>query len=260
MIIMQQINLIPMAGAGSRFIKEGYQVPKPLILVDGLPMIIRATSNLPQGQQWIFLCRSKHLHQYPLRQILEQYYPGCRIIQVDNLTAGQASTCLLAKDYINNEDALLIGACDNDIVYDYAMWNGIINDITTTAVVFTFRNNNTVEYNPQAYGWVKVDNEDYVIKMSVKKPISNNPINDHAVVGAFWFRYGSDFVRAAEDMIKKDIRINNEFYVDECINNAIQLGLRVKVFEIEKYICWGTPNDLRIYNYWKEYFTQKILN
>ena len=91
-------------------------------------------------------------------------------------------------------------------------------------------------------------------KISVKVPISDNPVNDHAVVGAFWFKKGSYFIESAHDMINKNIRINGEFYVDECINNAVQMGLKVKVFEVNKYICWGTPNDLKVYNYWKEYF------
>lgn len=251
---MSQINLIPIAGAGSRFAKHGYTDPKPLIPVDGLPMIVRATSNLPAGDWWIFLCRSEHLQNYPLRQTLEQYYPGCRIIEVAYLTEGQASTCLLAKEFIDNDSALLIGACDNGMVYDQKNWNDLVSNEQVDAAVFTFRNNVTVEHNPNAYGWVRVDSQNTVTGMSVKVPISDDPIHDHAVVGAFWFRQGRDFVRTAEDMIKKNTRINNEFYVDECINNAVQLGLNVRVFEIDKYICWGTPNDLRVYNYWKEYF------
>ncbi len=246
--------LIPLAGAGSRFAQAGYTDPKPLIPVDGQPMIVRATSDLPPAQRWVFICRSEHLANYPLRQTLEQAYPGCTIMGVDYLTEGQASTCLLAKDYINSYDALLIGACDNGITYDQGAWQHLLQDETVDAIIFTFRNNVTVERNPKAYGWVAVNADQTVQRVSVKVPISNDPIHDHAVVGAFWFRQGKQFVQSAEDMIKKNTRINNEFYVDECMNNAIQLGLRVKVFEIDHYICWGTPNDLQVYQYWKEYF------
>ncbi|EKD79357.1 MAG: Nucleotidyl transferase [uncultured bacterium] len=246
--------LIPLAGAGSRFAQAGYTDPKPLIPVDGQPMIIRATADLPSGNQWVFICRAEHLAYYPLRQTLEQAYPGCQIIPIDYLTEGQASTCLLAKDYINNEQALLIGACDNGITYHQARWQQLMDDSTVDALIFTFRNNVTVERNPKAYGWVEVNPDQTVKHVSVKMPISKDPIHDHAVVGAFWFRQGKMFVQAAEEMIKKNTRINNEFYVDECMNNAVQLGVRVKVFEIDKYICWGTPNDLLTYNYWQEYF------
>lgn len=248
--------LIPLAGAGSRFAKEGYKDPKPLIPVDGLPMIVQAVQHLPKGDRYIFLCRSEHLQNYPLRSTLEQYFPGCDIIEVAELTEGQASTCLLAKDLIRPDDQLFIGACDNGLTFDQVAWKKLVNDSTVDAAVFTFRNNVTVERNPKAYGWVKVDAANQVTGVSVKVPISEDPVHDHAVVGAFWFRRGADFVRAAEEMIANNTRVNNEFYVDECINNAVGLGLKVAAFEIDKYICWGTPNDLKVYEYWKDYFSQ----
>lgn len=250
------ITLIPMAGAGSRFAAAGYKDPKPLIPVDGKPMVVRAVSDLPKSDRYIFLCRAEHLKHYPLRNALKEHYPNCAIIEVEKLTEGQASTCLLAKGQINNDEALLIGACDNGMVYSNKLWRVLSSDPSVGALVFTFRNTVTVERNPKAYGWVDVDMQNRVRRVSVKIPISDDPIHDHAVVGAFWFRHGKNFVAAAEDMITKNRRINNEFYVDECINNAIALGVNVSVFEIEKYICWGTPQDLLTYTYWKEYFTR----
>lgn len=248
--------LIPLAGAGSRFAKAGYTDPKPLVSVDGLPMIIQAVRHLPAGDHYIFLCRAEHLDGYPLRQTLEQYYPGCHIISVAELTAGQACTCLLAKDLITRDEPLLIGACDNGLTYDRSAWETLVADPSVDGAVFTFRNNVTVQRNPKAYGWVAVDDHNTVTRVSVKVSISTDPIHDHAVVGAFWFRHSGDFIRAAEDMIQKNTRVNNEFYVDECINNAVGFGLVMKVFEIDRYICWGTPDDLMVFNYWKEYFNE----
>lgn len=252
---MLQTNLIPLAGAGSRFTKLGYKDPKPLIKVDDTPMILRAVEDLPKGDDHVFIARTEHINNYPLRETLEQAYPGCSIIDIDYLTEGQAATCLLAKQYINNDQPLLIGACDNGMAYDAAKWQTMVKDTTIDAMIFTFRNNVTVKRNPKAYGWVKVADDDKTVTgMSVKVPISDDPIHDHAVVGAFWFRRGKDFVVAAENMIGQDIRINGEYYVDECFNNVVQMGMNVHVFEIDTYICWGTPNDLMVYNYWKEYF------
>lgn len=247
--------LIPLAGAGMRFVQAGYSDPKPLIQVDGLPMIIQAVQHLPKADHYIFLCRNEHLANYPLRQTLEHYYPGCDIVIVDHLTEGQAATCLLAKALIQPDEPLLIGACDNGLLYDQTKWQALMADQSIAAAIFTFRNNVTVQRNPKAYGWVKVNQQNRVASVSVKVPISTDPIHDHAVVGAFWFRHGQDFINAAEEMIVKNARVNNEFYVDECMNNAVAAGLYVTVFEIDKYICWGTPNDLQTYNYWKEYFT-----
>lgn len=253
---MKQITLIPLAGEGSRFKATKYKDPKPLIQVDGMPMIVRAVEDLPVGNDFIFIVRKEHIDQYPLKKILEQQYKNCKIIAVDYLTEGQASTCLLARENINNDNALLIGACDNGALYDKKKFQNLVADDKVDVIVFSFRNNVTVESKPEAYGWINVDKDNNAQSISVKEQISDTPINDHAVVGTFWFRYGRDFVAAAEDMIDRNIRVNNEFYVDECINNAIALGLRVKVLEIDTYVCWGTPEDLKTYNYWKEYFNQ----
>ena len=115
--------------------------------------------------------------------------------------------------------------------------------------------------NPNAYGWMRVDENDNVIGVSCKRAISDRPEKDNAVVATFWFRRGRIFVKAAEKMIAENDRINNEFYVDEVIQHAIALGYRVKVLPVQRYICWGTPEDYEVYRktftYWKNFYTSK---
>ncbi len=243
-----------MAGAGARFFKEGFRDPKSLIDIDGKPMVIRATECLPDADRWIFVCRKEHLDNYPLAVTLKKAYRGCTILDIDYLSEGQASTCLMAEKYIDLDNPLLISACDNGIVYNTPKLDTMIRDKAVDALIFTFRNNAIVARNPKMYGWVKADDKQRVERVSVKVPISDNPMSDHAVVGTFWFRKGEYFIHAAKEMIAKNTRINNEFYVDECLNNAVARGLNVKVFEVDKYICWGTPDELRTFNYWREYF------
>lgn len=248
------IKLIPMAGEGSRFVSEGYSTPKPLIKILGVPMVIRAANDLAQSSTSIFICRDFHISQYKIDEAIKEYFPNSQFITVDSLTEGQACTCLLAKDLINNDSELIIGASDNGMIYDKQAFDALKE--TTDAIVFSFKNNVSVTFKPNQYGWADTDEQNNIKKMSVKKSISNNPINDHAVAGAFWFKKGKIFVEAAEHMIKQNHRINNEFYVDECINDLIELGYKAKIFEIENYICWGTPNDLRTFEYWQKFFNK----
>lgn len=248
------IALIPMAGDGVRFKNEGYRTPKPLLPVLGKPMVVQAAASLPPASHYIFVCRYFHLEQYGIDKELQKYYPNSSIIAVDKLTEGQASTCLLARDQIDNAQALCIGASDNGMIYDRARFDAEAAD--ADALIFTFRNNVAVKPKPQAYGWVAVDDNNVAQKVSVKVPISENPMRDHAVVGAFWFAKGSIFVECAGKMMAENRRINNEFYVDECMNVVIEQGYRVKVFEIDYYVGWGTPNDLRTFEYWQTFFEQ----
>jgi hypothetical protein len=104
------------------------------------------------------------------------------------------------------------------------------------------------------YGWVKIDGNNRAMNVSVKVPISKNPYEDHAIVGTFWFKKIKYFNEGLRSMIQKDIRINDEFYVDSVMDELIKLGLNVKVFEINDYICWGTPNDYETFKYWQSYF------
>jgi dTDP-glucose pyrophosphorylase len=240
-----------MAGEGKRFKDAGYETPKPLILISGKPMIINAANSLPKADKWIFISRNDLIEDYKIDKILENEFDDVAFV-IDPSPKGQASSCLLAKGLINNNEELTIGACDNGMIWDRDKFEKLKNE--ADCLVWTFRNNTTVKKKPEAYGWVVIDNNNNILKTSVKVPISANPINDHAIVGTFWFKKGSIFVKAVEDMIKNNDRIKNEFYVDQCINYVINSGHKAKVFEIEKYICWGTPEDLEKFQYWEKFF------
>ena len=246
--------LIPLAGAGQRFVDAGFKDPKPLIKVSGIPMIAQAARAMPKTDKQIFVCRDEHLKNYPLKDSIKSFYPHSEIVSVNRLTDGQASTCLLGEPFIDKAQELHIGACDNSMVYDSASFDKVFSDPETDAVIWTFRGNPTVTFNPKMYGWVKTDERGRAVKVSCKVPVSATPINDFAVVGAFSFKQAGMFFDAAKEMITANRRVNNEFYVDECMNLLIEAGLNVRVFEVEHYICWGTPNDLMTFEYWQNFF------
>jgi len=252
------IVLIPMAGEGARFKEAGYPEPKPLIPIAGQPMILKALEALPKGDKYIFVCLKEHIENYAIDKIIKEKYPNSEFISIDAITEGQASTCLLAKNFINNEEELLIAACDNAMTWNSSQFDKLRADHTIDAIAWTFRNNATVKKNPTAYGWVKIDANGKIENISCKIPISNTPQNDHAIVGTFWFKKGSDFVQAAEQMIINNKRINNEFYVDTVFNEFDEFGLVAKIFEVNKYICFGTPNDLKTYEYWNNFFNSSL--
>ena len=104
------------------------------------------------------------------------------------------------------------------------------------------------------YGWVKTDGTDNATGVSVKIPISADPFNDHAVVGTFYFKKVRYYNQALENLLNKDIKVNGEFYVDSMVAELVELGLKVKVFEVADYICWGTPDDYETFVYWQSFF------
>lgn len=257
--------IIPMAGAGQRFADEGYKISKPAIPTidrrsgEEIPMVVCATKDLPgvleEGSNITYIDRTFHKEE-GVENIIKKYYPKASFITVDKLTEGQACTCLLAKEKIDDSDSLLIAGCDNGMIIDLDKFAKMTKECDILA--FTYRHNQAVLVKPDAYGWMIADKDTCKITgVSIKKAISDDPMEDHAIVATFWFRHGSDFVRAAEKMIAEDDRINNEFYVDEVMKHCIELGMDARVFEIERYIGWGTPKDYEEYQatirYWKEF-------
>lgn len=252
--------LIPMAGAGSRFAAAGYKTHKPAIKVidrkskKEIPMVVAATLDLPECTTSNIIYIDRDFHQKDgIEDEIKKYFSQAKFITINNLTDGQASTCLLAEHYINNDTELLIAGCDNGMLYNEADFEKAKQD--SDMLVFTYRQNEAVLENPAAYGWIGVDAQNNVNLVSVKKPISDDPLNDHAIVATFWFKRGADFVRLAKKMIAANDRINNEFYVDQIVKYCIADNLKTKVFEIKRYICWGTPQDYENYQntikYWE---------
>lgn len=256
--------LMPMAGAGKRFADAGYPLLKPLIPTterrDGKkrPMVVCAMADVMEcadsESRKIFVIRTDQ--DTDIHPVISEYFPDAVFIGVDHLTEGQACTCLLGKKYIDNDQPLFIAGCDNGMVFDRADFRKASG--SADVLVFTYRHHDSVLKNPNAYGWVMTEGDtDKVTGVSVKKPISDDPMNDHAVVASFWFRRGHDFVRCAEEMIAADDRVNGEFYVDKVISYCVKNGLDTRVFEISKYIGWGTPEDYENYEktieYWRKF-------
>lgn len=228
--------LIPMAGAGSRFKSVGYKLPKPLIDVDGLPMIAKVVENLNMDANFIFLVQKEHFETYNLEVILNLIASGCKIVVVDGLTEGAACTTLLAKEFINNDNPLIIANSDqivewnsNEFMYSFQE-NGVDGGIVTFTAT------------EAKWSFAKTDESGYVTEVAEK-----NPISDIATVGIYYWKHGSDYVKFAEQMIEKNIRVNNEFYVCPVFNEAILDGKKIRTFAVPQMWGIGTPEDLEKY-------------
>lgn len=235
------------AGKGERFRKQ-YTEPKPLIIVDGKAMVVRASEFLPDASQYVYLCLSEHLHApYLLDKKIKNFYPEAKIISVDQVTLGQASTAFLAKDSIDPNASLTIASCDCGALYDKKAFIDLLDDSKTDAIVWTFRNNVAVKKNPNAWGWVKANKDGFVEKISVKAPISDDVMNDHAIIGWFSFKKADDCFLGIEEMIADQDMVNNEYYLDRLLARMVSSGKNVRIFEVDTYLGWGTPEDLQAY-------------
>ena len=225
--------LIPMAGAGKRFFDAGYIFPKPLIEIDNKPMIQWVIESLNLKANYIFIIQKEHQEKYNIKSVLKILQPNCKIIELDHLTEGAACTTLLAKEYINNDDPLIIANSDQ-----YINWN-------SSKAFYDFNSKNldgailTFEAIHPKWSYAKCNNEGFVTEVAEKKVISKN-----ATVGVYYWKHGSDYVKSAEEMIKKNIRVNNEFYVCPVYNEFLQRNKKIKIHKVDKMWGLGTPEDL----------------
>tara|TARA_R110002020_G_scaffold25138_3_gene81925 strand:+ start:352 stop:1059 length:708 start_codon:yes stop_codon:yes gene_type:complete len=229
--------LIPMAGAGSRFEQVGYTFPKPLIEVEGKPMIQKVVENLNFGDEHrhIFIVQKEHYDRYALNYLLPLITPNCEIIQVEKVTEGAACTALLAKEFIDNDEGLMIA--NSDQIIDWIETPQPLYERNIDGGVYVFN-----ATHPK-WSFVKVDETNRVTEVAEKKPIS-----DIATTGIYFWKRGKDFVRCAEQMIDKNIRVNNEFYIAPVFNEIIpEDGKTIGIEYVNKMWGIGTPEDLETY-------------
>jgi len=230
--------LIPMAGAGSRFEKVGYSFPKPLIDVKGKPMIHLVADMLNLDANFIYIVQKSHREKYQLDTLLNLITPNCKIVEVDGLTEGAACTTLLAKELINNDSPLILSNSDQFIDWDSTEFMYKMNEKDFDGGIICFP-----ATHPK-WSFAKTDENGIISEVAEK-----NPISDQATAGIYYWKRGSDYVKYTEQMIEKNIRVNNEFYVCPVYNEAIEDGKIIYNHSIPAENMWGlgTPEDLTYY-------------
>ncbi len=234
------INIVlPIAGRGSRFAEAGFKLPKPLIPIHGQPMIEAVVNNIRPlcEHRFIFVALKEHLDHLGMKDTLNRIAPGCIIIPVTKVTEGAACTVLLARKYIDNKDQLMMANSDQWVDININEYLTIISEGNVDGLIMTMK------ANDPKWSYVGFNNEGYVNNVVEKKVIS-----DEATVGIYNFKQGQDFVKAADEMISKNLRVNNEFYVAPAYNEMIKNQAKISIFNVgEEYngmYGMGIPSDL----------------
>lgn len=232
--------VLPIAGRGSRFVAAGYDLPKPLIPVHGVPMIELVVHNVrPAGpHRFIFLALAEHLQSKGLRDTLERAAPGCDIVPVSQVTEGAACTVLLARHLIDSDEPLMLANSDQWVDVQIDDYLTSMDEAHADGLIMT------MEANDPKWSFVGVDGARWVTRVVEKEVISAE-----ATVGIYNFRRGRDFVWAADQMIARHLRVNGEFYVAPVYNELVARGARITIHNVGRDGAGmhglGTPPDLQ---------------
>ncbi len=227
---------MPMGGEGKKFTERGATFPKPLVEIEGKPMVEIVVNNVRprENHRFVFICREEHLRRYALAEVLDLIAPGGHTIPLRNPTAGALCSILLAAEYLEDDDEVLIVNADQyvDASIDEFLeaarrgsWDGYIMTFPST--------------HPK-WSYAKVEGDE-VVAVAEKRPISR-----HATVGLYYFRRGRDFLAGAERMLAKNATVSGEFYVCPVYNELILMGKRISIHPIgrEQMHSLGTPEDV----------------
>lgn len=227
--------LIPMAGHGSRFKDAGYTFPKPLIEIKLKPMIQLVIESLNLNGNFIFIIQKEHQKKYNIKSTLTRLVGDCKVVEVDKVTKGAACTTLLAKKFIDNNHPLIISNSDQFVEWDSSKTMYNFTEKKFDGGILTFNSVHPKWSYAECY-----DKSNIVKRVAEKNVISNN-----ATVGVYYWAKGKDYVKYAEQMIKKKILVNNEYYVCPVFNEAILDGKKVAISKVNKMRGLGTPEDLK---------------
>jgi NDP-sugar pyrophosphorylase family protein len=248
--------VMPMAGSGQRFLDKGYSTSKPLIEVAGAPMFKQALKFLPKFDSTILVVQDELLTDISTVFGCDDYAESIKTVSLPEKTSGQAVTARLGLRYLENvdNDWIHFAACDSGALIDVTRYQATLSSEEFDIIVWGKTGYSNAMKAPKMYGWV--DEVDGLISHIGVKKAPKFPENTPIVLGTFAFRNKSIFLSCYNSMLRREGLVNDEYYIDEMINDAVDLGLKCKLFEVDHYICWGTPIDLETFNYWQSCFNK----
>lgn len=242
---MRTLHIImPMAGEGSRFVKEGWKIPKPLIVLNDLPLFMRAINSVNiEGVniRHSFIVREEHIKCFKIDEQIKSQLPNANIFTVAETTRGAVETCLIAEPVINPDEAIIVMDCD--LEFSSKSFNNNIKKILNKPTEIV-NGGLLVSFNSDLpkYSYAEVD-ENYIVKRTAEKEV----ISNHALCGAYFFSSSVEFIKIAHQLIDDVSFDKPEFYVSLLYNYMIKAGDRIMLCPMEKYYSYGTPEELKKY-------------
>jgi len=246
--------IIPMSGVGKRFQEAGYKNPKPLINVDGQPMIYHIVDLFPGELDISFICNEKHLAETDMRNILLKKVSNAKIYSVPNEgRKGPVHAVSYIFDQIKNEEEVIVSYCDYGTVWNYQNFLEDMRSRNTDGGVASYIGFHPHMLGSDNYAFMKHNNL-WITDIQEKKPFTNNKMDEYASNGTYYFKSGAILKKYFQKLIDLDMNLNGEYYVSLVYKLMIQDNLKCRIFEIKKMLQWGTPKDLEEYLQWSEYF------
>lgn len=245
--------VIPMSGTGQRFINAGYKTLKPLIEVDGKPIIEHVVNLFPNEENFIFICNSEHIKNTNLKQVLLSLKPNAKIIEIEPHKKGPVWATLQASDLINDDEEVIVNYCDFGTYWDYEDFLRHTRNRDADGAIPCYKGFHPHMIGDKNYAFVR-DEHQWMLEIREKKPFTDNRMSEYASNGTYYFKKGSYVKKYFKELMQKDINVSGEYYVSMVYNLLVQDNLKVSIYEIQHMQQWGTPEDFEEYVMFSKYF------
>lgn len=249
--------IIPMAGTGERFIQAGYKEPKPLIEVDGKPIIEHVVNLFPGEDDFTFICNEHHLKFSNLRGVLVGIKPSARIISISQHKLGPVYSVLQASDYIDETKPAIVNYCDFHTYWDYSYFKNKMIELECDGCIACYKGFHPHLLLTNLYAGVRADKDNYMIEIREKHSFTENKMDTYQSAGTYYFRSGAIVKKYFNATIEKKIAYKGEYYVSMVYNLLKSDNLKTYIYDLVYFCQWGTPEDLEIYRFWSSYFAGK---
>jgi NDP-sugar pyrophosphorylase family protein len=269
--------IIPMAGFGNRFVEAGYRDPKPLITVNGKRILKYICEMFDTEDKLIFICNDHHLATTSMREIIAGVRPDATIVGVPPHKKGPVYTMAGMESYIDDNEEVIVCYCDNPYLWNYTEFKKWIKESESDGCILSHVGFHPHRLSSTFMAYMKESNL-VVSEIKEKEPYTEDPMQEHASTGTYYFKKGSYIKKYFQQLMDSDINYNGEYYVTLVYNLLIQDNLKVTCYPTDFVTVFGTPEEVenfeawqtilgglqvrneedlvRTYRYWKEYNEQ----
>ncbi len=245
--------VIPMAGQSRRFAAAGYKTPKPFILIDGKPMIERVCRMFSASDEFIFICSEDHLRNNDYFNILKKSAVHSKIIGIKEHELGPVHSILSVKNsFADVEEPILITYCDFLMQWDYRQF--VFKAQNHDGAMAVFKGFHPASFGNTNYAYVRANADFEMVEIREKQSFTANRSEEYASTGIYFLDSYSTFEHYAKKLMANSMKVGAEYYCSLLYNPMVADGKKIALFEVQKFICLGTPEDLHEYRFWSEYY------
>ena len=249
--------IVTMVGKGIRFLDAGYSIPKPLIEINGRPIIEFVVDSFSRKFEFIFICNKEHLENSNMEGVLRSIAPNCKIIGIDDSDAdipGPVYSSSFVFDLVDDEEEVIVSYCDFDIEWDFQNFLRTVRSKDCDGAIPSFTGFQPASLGQSSFARIEIDEDDYITDVQEKVAYSEDAIDDYRTTGVHYFKRGVQFKKYCRAVIDNKINVGGEAYMTLPFMLMIRDGMKILSYNVSKNICFGTPKAYETYKFWSEFF------